>query len=128
MTICEFVVIFMYLTRNCIVYVNKIYVLFCSVPFNNLPTFVLKQYISYILYFEGCPLDGFRDEELIYTPRRGIVRKKQHRLQINITVKPVLSSHSKEDRFVFKTGNRFMQVESIAECSRAAFCNTFDLH
>ena len=31
-TICEFVVIFMYLTRNCTVYVNKIYVLFCSVP------------------------------------------------------------------------------------------------
>ena len=29
-TICEFVVIFMYLTRNCTVYVNKIYVLFCS--------------------------------------------------------------------------------------------------
>ena len=27
-TICEFVVIFMYLTRNCTVYVNKIYVLF----------------------------------------------------------------------------------------------------
>ena len=31
MTIYEFVVIFMYLTRNCSVYVNKIYVLFCSV-------------------------------------------------------------------------------------------------
>ena len=30
-TICEFVVIFMYLTRNCTVYVNKIYVLFCSI-------------------------------------------------------------------------------------------------
>ena len=27
-TICEFVVIFMSLTRNCTVYVNKIYVLF----------------------------------------------------------------------------------------------------
>ena len=26
-TICEFVVIFMYLTRNCIVYVNKKYIL-----------------------------------------------------------------------------------------------------
>ena len=30
-TRCESVVIFMYLTRNCTVYVNKIYVLFCSV-------------------------------------------------------------------------------------------------
>ena len=44
--------------------------------------------------------------------------KKKHELQINITVKPVLSSHSKEDRFVFKIGNRLIQVESIAECSR----------
>ena len=47
---------------------------------------------------------------------------------INITVIPVLSSHSKEDRFVFKNGYRLIQVESIAECSRGAFCNTFDLH
>ena len=29
-TIYKFVVIFMYLTRNCTVYVNKIYVPFCS--------------------------------------------------------------------------------------------------
>ena len=27
-----------------------------------------------------------------------------------------------------KTGGSLMQVESIAECSLGAFCNTFDLH
>ena len=34
------------------------------------------------------------------------------------TVKPVLSSHSKEDKKgIFKTGNHLMQVKSFAECS-----------
>ena len=28
----------------------------------------------------------------------------------------------------FKTNLRSMQVKSIAECSKRAFCNTFDLH
>ena len=46
-----------------------------------------------------------------------------------ITVKPVLSSHSKIDKTkVLKTNNSLMKVESIAECSLGAFCNTFDLH
>ena len=41
----------------------------------------------------------------------------------------VLSGHSKIDKMkVLKTGGSLMQVESIAECSRGAFCNTFDLH
>ena len=45
------------------------------------------------------------------------------------TVKPVLSGHSKIDKMkVLKTGGSLMQVKSIAECSRGAFCNTFDLH
>ena len=45
------------------------------------------------------------------------------------TVKPVLNGHSKIDKTkVFKTNNSFMKVESIAECSLGAFCNTFDLH
>ena len=45
------------------------------------------------------------------------------------TVKPVLSSHSKRrPKLVFKTDYRLMQVKSIAECSKRAFCNTFDLH
>ena len=55
------------------------------------------------------------------------------------TVKPVLSNHSKKDqKLVFKTNYRLMQVKSIAECfpwskvlqnaPREAFCNTFDLH
>ena len=43
------------------------------------------------------------------------------------TVKPVLSSHSKRPKLVFKTDYRLMQVKSIAECSRA-FYNTFNLH
>ena len=47
----------------------------------------------------------------------------------NITVRPVLSGHSKEDpKLVFKTDYCLMKVESIADCSRRAFCNTFDLH
>ena len=45
------------------------------------------------------------------------------------TVKPDISGHSKEDeKFVFNSDYRLMQVKSIAECSKRAFCNTFDLH
>ena len=45
------------------------------------------------------------------------------------TVKPVLSDHSKMDKTkVLKTNGSLMKVESIAECSLGAFCNTFDLH
>ena len=45
------------------------------------------------------------------------------------TVKPVLSGHSKIDKTkVFKKNGSLMKVESIAECSLGAFCNTFDLH
>ena len=44
------------------------------------------------------------------------------------TVKPVLSSHSKMGKTkVLKTDGSLMKVESIAECSLGAFCNTFDL-
>ena len=44
---------------------------------------------------------------------------------LNITVKPVLSSHSKIDKTKnLMTNGNLMEVESIAECS----CNTFDLH
>ena len=49
-------------------------------------------------------------------------------LKIN-TVKPVLSGHLKIDKtMVLKTNGSLMKVESIAECSLGAFCNTFDLH
>ena len=49
--------------------------------------------------------------------------------QIYCTVKPVLSGHSKIDKTkVLKTNGSLMKVESIAECSLEAFCNTFDLH
>ena len=45
------------------------------------------------------------------------------------TVKPVLSGHSKIDKTkVLKTNGSLMEVESIADCSLGAFCNTFDLH
>ena len=45
------------------------------------------------------------------------------------TVKPVLSRHSKIDKTkVLKTNGSLMKVESVAECSLRAFCNTFDLH
>ena len=44
-------------------------------------------------------------------------------------VKPVLSGHSKIDKTKGLTTNgSLMKVESIAECSLGAFCNTFDLH
>ena len=46
-----------------------------------------------------------------------------------ITVKSVVNGHSKKDqKLVFKTDYRLMQVKCIAECSKRAFCNTFDLH
>ena len=45
------------------------------------------------------------------------------------TVKPVLSDPSKRRlNLVFKTDYRLMQVKGIAECSKRAFCNTFELH
>ena len=50
-------------------------------------------------------------------------------VKIENKVKLVLSSHSKIDKTkVLKTDGCLMQVESIAECSLGAFCNTFDLH
>ena len=45
------------------------------------------------------------------------------------TVKPVLSNRTKEDqKQISKTDASLMQVNSITECSRGAFCSTFDLH
>ena len=45
------------------------------------------------------------------------------------TVKADFSGHSKEDKkLVFKTDYRLLQVKSIAEYSKRAFCNTFDHH
>ena len=53
---------------------------------------------------------------------RTIIRKRA-------TVKPVLSDHSTLDKTrVLKTNGSLMKVESIAECSLGAFCNTFYLH
>ena len=45
------------------------------------------------------------------------------------TVNSVFSGPLKIDKTkVFKTNGSLMMVESIAECSHGAFCNTFDLH
>ena len=45
------------------------------------------------------------------------------------TVKTCLKRPLKKTpKLVFKTYYLLMQVESIAECSKRAFCNTFDLH
>ena len=48
---------------------------------------------------------------------------------LSIIVEPVLSIHSKLDKTkLLKTDDISMPVESIAECSLEALCNTFDLH
>ena len=48
---------------------------------------------------------------------------------VKCTVKSVLSGHLKIDETkVLKTNGSLVKVESIAECSLGAFCNTFDLH
>ena len=48
---------------------------------------------------------------------------------LTFTVKPALGGHSKIDKTkAVKTNGSLMKVESIAECSLGAFCNTFNLH
>ena len=50
-------------------------------------------------------------------------------LKNKTTVKPVLRGHSKIVKTkILKTIGSLMKVESIAECSLGAFCNTFELH
>ena len=56
----------------------------------------------------------------------------------DVVVKPILETFCysktclkrplKIDTNVLKTGGSLIQVESIAECSKWAFCNTFDLN
>ena len=68
----------------------------------------------------GAPMGPCYIQIHVITKRNCIVLASEFRN----TVKPVLSGHSKQDqKLVFKTDYRLMQVESIA-----AFCNTFDLH
>ena len=38
------------------------------------------------------------------------------------------ATQKKTKERIFKTDNHLMQVKSIAECARGAFCNTLDLH
>ena len=64
--------------------------------------------------------------EMAGTFNRGDTIINKH---FTFTVKPVLSSHSKRiSKIGSKTDYRLLQVKSIAECSKRAFCNTFDLH
>ena len=54
-----------------------------------------------------------------------------HSQQLNFpcTVKLDLKCHSKKTKtWVFKIDYRLVQVKSVAECSKRAFCSTFDLH
>ena len=39
-------------------------------------------------------------------------------------MRPLKNRHTKS----FKTNGSLIKVESIAECSLGAFCNTFDMH
>ena len=58
--------------------------------------------------------------------KKSLVSRQDRQLS---TVKPVLSGHSKKDKTkVLKANGSLMKVGSIAECSKRAFCNTFDLH
>ena len=51
------------------------------------------------------------------------------RKESNLTNKTCLKRSLKEDqKWIFKTDYRLMQVKSIAECSKRTFYNTFDLH
>ena len=71
--------------------------------------------------------DGLKTVEIY-----GKISKQSHPILTLVsmnTVKPVLSGYSKkEQKLFFKTDYRLMQVKSIAECSKRASCNTFDLH
>ena len=72
---------------------------------------------------EFCPLniivaDNMRINNTMFTPSPPSPRVARGK-----AVKG-LSSHSKID----KTNGSLVKVESIAECSLGAFCNTFDMH
>ena len=75
---------------------------------------------------------AFEVSVFIKIPNQCILCMSQHmtgNYKVTSTVKPVLCDHSKIDKTnVLKIDYRLMKVESIAECSHGAFCNTFDLH
>ena len=76
----------------------------------------LHTYIVFFFNFTLCIFD-------IASQYQGHVSSR------HTTVKPVLRAHSKIDKTkVLKINGSLMKVESIAECSLGAFCNTFDLH
>ena len=76
---------------------------------------VLQLHIKFMVMLMCCHKTESKD----ISPQMKILNK----------VKPVLSGHSKRrPKLDFKTDVRLMQVKGIAECSKRAFCNTFDLH
>ena len=95
-------------------------------------TFKSRQSDQHLLYYTCCinKLASVAEETglgLIWSQAaRQVFYSDVNRTKIVIAVKPVLiSGHSKID----KTKDlSLMKVESIAECSLGAFCNTFDLH
>ena len=57
--------------------------------------------------------------------------KNSGRIRVNYSktcLKPPLKNYKTIFTKVLKTNGSLMKVESIAECSLGAFCNTFDLH
>ena len=47
-------------------------------------------------------------------------------LFINYSKSCLKQSFKKDQRLIFKTNDRIMQVKSIAACSKRAYCNTFE--
>ena len=75
----------------------------------------------------GCALVYIRDVPT-FSQIRMCVQLDAASIGVSVTAKPVSSGHSKTKTKVLKTNGSLMNVESIAECSLGAFCNTFGLH
>ena len=67
---------------------------------------------------------SYCDNLLLFSIKRMQIK---HMEDMYGTNKPVIRDHKKDRKLVFKIDYRLMQVNSIAECSLGAFCNTFDL-
>ena len=47
---------------------------------------------------------------------------------LNLTLPSEAATQNEDRKLVFMADYCLMQVKSIADCSKRAFCNTFDLH
>ena len=64
-----------------------------------------------------------------YNRKEGVYMPLWYLLPVSIYSKTCLKQPLKIDKTkVLKTNGSLMKVESIEECSKRAFCNTFDLH